>query len=184
MAKLENLPPNMVRKVIGDLNNEALARLGEVSKEYKNLTKLVLNQRRMQKIQQHFRKNKKAVFHNNENVQHNIITNKMLNNEAYNYKVGDVVMFKPQTVSTREHAFAVVSFNKNAMRKILVSNEGLTYVGYRKKLPNYVVNHVRTLDYTNVEKQIMKKFGASNSNNQLKDWVKTNLIGTPDANIK
>ena len=189
---MKNLPPNMLLEVIGQLsNNEAIASLAEVNKELKKLTKEVLNQRRMQKIKQQFRKNKNAVFHNDENVQHKEIVNKMQHPNS-KYKVGDVVMFNWEgATSTREYAFAVVSYNNVTMRKTLVSNEGLTHKG----LPNYVLNHVRTLDYTKVEKQMMKKFAPSrgfysndnsndNSNDQfsIKGWVKHNIIGTPHAN--
>ena len=169
IMNLDNIPGPAKKLILRNLNVQNLARLLKTSSiKCKNQNiRNELNVKKIEMIRRQMRKNE-AVVHDKSNHSFNRV-NAQIDDNCY--KVGDIVLFE----SWRgEYGIGVVSFNKNKMKKKLVSNEGLSYVS--DHIPNYVKEYIKEMKYDNVESVLRNRHGL---NRNVKLYVKNNILGTP-----
>lgn len=166
---LSNLPGPARQAILERLSAKNLATLLRTSSIQRKNTNMIceLKFKKNQKIRSLVRQNE-AVVHNLQNNSFETAQNKMQNNC---YKIGDVVFFRSDR---DEYGIGVVSFNKNKMKKKLVSNEGLSYVS--NHIPNYIKMYIEEIKYNNVESKLRNMYSLGNN---VKLHVKNNILGVP-----
>ena len=132
------------------------------------LKRNVVREKKQNLMNQMLRKNK-AVFHKNTDVTHEKLENQIQKNNRY--KIGDVVAYNQEHMR-EEYALGVVIVNRNTMRKEIKSNEGLSYL----KLPLYITNMLKTLNYSDIETALKKQFKVPDN---VFLGVKDDILGTP-----
>jgi hypothetical protein len=95
-----------------------------------------------------------AEFHDHEGIHYCHALNKV--KKYSRYKIGDVVQFNHGY--RVEHGFALVSYDRETMKKTLVDGEFLDFTSPYDMLPKYIWDPVSELDYSQVEQEVQKKF--------------------------
>ena len=168
MVSWNNLPGPAKNAILRKLEAKSLARLQRTGvKNQANITK-ELRAKQNEKIEKQFRP-KAAVLHDNSNKSYEMLEKHIQKNSQY--KIGDIVTFNS---NRNEYGLGVISFNRNTMRKKIASSEGLYNVS--EHIPKYVKEHIKSLNYDNVERFLREKFWL---NDNVRLHVKNDLLGVP-----